>query len=310
MSPNRFASLAWGALVYNLGVILWGAWVRITGSGAGCGDHWPTCGGEVIPHSPSVETLIEFSHRVTSGLTLVFSVVLVVLARRVFAAGHRVRTAAMVTLVFVLLEAALGALLVLKGLVANDTSAARGAVVMLHLANTFGLVAGGALCGWWARERPPSHGKAVPRGVLIAVLGGLLLVGMSGAVTALGDTLFPVPVTHGAGIFATIVENISMAEHFLVRLRIVHPILATTVGLGLLVWALRVERNTQSGALGYLATALVWSVALQLMLGVLNVILHAPGWMQLVHLLVADFVWVVAVLMCAESTALVEQNQR
>lgn len=300
LSNVEFSRLAWGGLVYNLAVILWGAWVRITGSGAGCGDHWPTCGGDIIPRSPDVATMIEFSHRITSGLTLIFGIILLILARRVFAKGHRARIAAWVTLVFILLEAALGALLVLKGLVANDTSSARAIVVALHLVNTLGLVGGGALTAWWSVDRPRSHGAAVHKAGLWALMIGLVLVGATGAITALGDTLFPVPVVEGSGLIATIVHDISMAEHILVRLRIVHPLLAVCVGLGILVWGLTVERGTQSGALGYLANALVWSAALQLMLGVLNVILHAPGWMQLVHLLVADLVWIAAILTCVE----------
>ena len=301
LSDIHFSSLAWGGLVYNLAVILWGAWVRITGSGAGCGDHWPTCGGEIIPRSPGLETIIEFSHRLTSGLTLIFAIILLVLARRVFEKGHRARTAAWVTLIFILLEAALGALLVLKGLVADDTSSARAIVVALHLVNTLGLVGGGALMAWWSVDRPRSSGTGVRTASLWVLLIGLVMVGATGAITALGDTLFPVPVVEGSGLIATIVQDISMAQHILVRLRIVHPLLAVCVGLGILVWGLAVERATQSGALGYLANALVWSVALQLMLGVLNVILHAPGWMQLVHLLVADLVWVAAVLTCVEA---------
>ena len=245
--------------------------------------------------------MIEFSHRLTSGFTLIFGVVLVVLARRVFAKGHRARTAAWVTLVFILLEAALGALLVLKGLVAKDTSTARAVVISLHLINTLGLVAGGALTAWWARERERSVGAKVHPGFVVTVIVGLVIVGATGAITALGDTLFPVPITEGAGLIANIVQDISLAQHFLVRLRIVHPICAVLVGFFILVWGLTVERRTQSGSLGYLANALVWSVALQLMLGVLNVLLHAPGWMQIVHLLVADLVWVVAVLTCVEA---------
>jgi len=293
--------MAWGVLVYNLCVILWGAWVRITGSGAGCGDHWPTCGGEIIPRSPGVETMIEFSHRLTSGVTLIFGIVLFVLARRVFEKGSRVRTAALVTLVFILLEAALGALLVLQGLVANDTSSLRAVVVALHLVNTLGLVAGGALTAWWAVERERSVGVETGPVSLLLVLTGLVAVGATGAITALGDTVFPVPVTEGSGLLAAIVKDISMAQHILVRLRIVHPIIAVSVGLGVLIWGLTVERRTQSGVLGYLANGMVWCVALQLMLGVLNVILHAPGWMQLVHLLVADLVWVMAILTCVEA---------
>ena len=90
-AARRFSRAAWSLMAYNVGVVLWGAWVRITGSGAGCGRHWPTCHGEIIPRAQSTATFIEFTHRVTSGLTLVFSVLLLVWARRIFASGHPTR---------------------------------------------------------------------------------------------------------------------------------------------------------------------------------------------------------------------------
>jgi len=83
----RFGKIAWGVLGYILLVILWGAFVRATGSGAGCGNHWPLCNGEVIPSSPEVETLIEFSHRLTSGIAFLAVVVLVVYAFRLLLAS-------------------------------------------------------------------------------------------------------------------------------------------------------------------------------------------------------------------------------
>ncbi|MFN8454080.1 MAG: COX15/CtaA family protein [Anaerolineae bacterium] len=67
---DRFAKYVWTVLAYNLAVILWGAFVRASGSGAGCGSHWPLCNGEVIPRTPQMETLVEFTHRLTSGLAL------------------------------------------------------------------------------------------------------------------------------------------------------------------------------------------------------------------------------------------------
>ena len=106
---TRFSRFAWGVTAYNILVILWGAWVRISGSGAGCGEHWPDCNGEVIPTAPTTRTLIEFTHRATSGLCLVLTLAMAVWAYRVFAPRHHVRRAANVTLAFVLAEAALGA---------------------------------------------------------------------------------------------------------------------------------------------------------------------------------------------------------
>src|SRR6188472_342187 len=110
---TRLARFAWAVLAYNVAVIVWGAYVRATGSGAGCGAHWPLCNGTVILRAPAVETLIEFSHRATSGLSLILVVVLFFWARRVAAAGHPVRLGATLSLAFMLSEAALGAGLVL-----------------------------------------------------------------------------------------------------------------------------------------------------------------------------------------------------
>src|ERR1044071_4013704 len=118
----RFARYAWGVLAYNVAVVLWGAYVRATGSGAGCGNHWPLCNGEVTPHSPAIATLIEFTHRATSGISLALVGLLVVWAFRAYPRRHRVRLGAALSLVFLLTEALIGAALVLLEHVAKNTS--------------------------------------------------------------------------------------------------------------------------------------------------------------------------------------------
>jgi|MDTC01.2.fsa_nt_gb heme A synthase len=293
----RFTPWAWRALGYNILVILWGAWVRITGSGAGCGDHWPTCGGTIIPRDPQIETIIELTHRLTSGLTLIFALMIFVWARKVFAPGHRVRIAAGLTLAFILAEAALGALLVLKGLVDKDASASRAVVVALHLVNTYGLVGFGALTAWWStpqREQPMVPDGASRR--MVAALLGMVAVGMTGAVTALGDTLFPITPATGGGLFAHVVGDLSTTEHFLVRLRVVHPIVAVVVGLFVLGVGGNLYRESNDALLRRLGGLMMLVTMLQIGLGMFNVLLAAPGWMQLIHLLVADVLWVVVVL--------------
>ena len=107
-------------LAYNLAVILWGAYVRASGSGAGCGAHWPLCNGEVIPRAPSIATLVEYSHRLTSGLALLGVVALMVWTWRVWGRGHPARRGALLSLIFILTEAAVGAGLVLFELVADN----------------------------------------------------------------------------------------------------------------------------------------------------------------------------------------------
>ena len=147
---TRFARYAWGLLVYDLAVVAWGAYVRATGSGAGCGAHWPLCNGELVPRSPPVAMLVELSHRATSGTALVASVVLAVWALRAFPRGHLARAGAIASATFMAGEAIIGAGLVLFRLVAHDESLARAVSLCLHLSNTFLLLASTALTAWWA----------------------------------------------------------------------------------------------------------------------------------------------------------------
>ncbi|MCA1613490.1 MAG: COX15/CtaA family protein [Acidobacteria bacterium] len=154
---NRFARLAWAVVAVNLLVIVWGAYVRASFSGDGCGDHWPLCNGEVLPATGIYKTFVEFTHRLTSGAALLLVVWLVVRASRAFPAGHRVRRGAAATLAFIIVEALIGAALVKYGLVVRNDSAARAVVMAGHLVNTFLLLAAATLTAWWAT------GGAAPR---------------------------------------------------------------------------------------------------------------------------------------------------
>src|SRR5688500_14139852 len=154
-SQQRFARFAWFVLVYNIGVILWGAYVRATGSGAGCGEHWPLCNGVIVPRAAQAATVIEFTHRLTSGLADLLAIALPLWARRVFPAGHIVRKAAMWTLIHNVTEGLLGASLVLLGHVAENTSAWRGVSLSVHLINTLFLLAALSFTAWYAAERQP-----------------------------------------------------------------------------------------------------------------------------------------------------------
>ncbi|HEX6910379.1 MAG TPA: COX15/CtaA family protein, partial [Longimicrobium sp.] len=288
----RFARFAWLVLAYNVGVVLWGAFVRATGSGAGCGRHWPRCNGVVIPRNPSAETLIEFTHRATSGVALLAVVGLLWMAFRRFPAGHPVRTGAAWSMVLMLTEAGVGASLVLLELVAGNTSQARAWWMAAHLTNTFLLLGAIALTAWWAGggRRMRVRGEGRVAWLALAPVALTLLVGVTGAITALGDTLFP---KTGVGL--------SGGQHFLERLRIVHPVLA----VGTAVFAVaassgirRLRANRTTTRLTYAVAALFW---LQVFAGVINVGLLAPVWMQLVHLLLADALWLALVLTAASA---------
>src|SRR5579872_1122426 len=144
--PSRaLRRFSWAVLVYFIAVILWGSLVRATGSGAGCGDHWPLCNGTVLQHSPKVDTIIEFTHRITSGISFFSAVGLLVWVFARTARGHLARAAAVASVAFTLVEAILGALLVKLGLTAQSQSPYRAPYLALHLTNTLLLLAALAL---------------------------------------------------------------------------------------------------------------------------------------------------------------------
>jgi heme A synthase len=288
---------AWGVLAYNLLVILWGAFVRATGSGAGCGSHWPLCNGEVIPPAPAVETLIEFTHRLTSGVALLAVFAMVIWARRSYPAGHIVRRGVHFSLFFIILEALLGAGLVLFELVAHNASVTRAFSMAAHLLNTFLLVAALALTAWWAGGAPKPQLRSHPQYVwkLGVAMFGLLIVGMSGAITALGDTLFQAQSSGGQAL-TPLVET-------LVRLRVFHPLIATLVGLYTVLLAWSIHSSTRTTVTRRLAIALSVLFVIELIAGGINVLLLAPVWMQLLHLLLADLVWIALVLLGASVLA-------
>lgn len=312
-AQKTFARFAWVVLVYNVFVVLWGAFVRASLSGDGCGSHWPLCNGEVIPSEPLTKTLIEFSHRVTSGIALLLVILLVWVARRIFDKAHLARRAARIALFFTVTEALIGAGLVIFGLVAEDDSVARAFLLSTHLVNTFVLLAALALTAWWSsvlgehdqtglplRQRTATSGS---RWVFICALGGMLLLGVSGAIAALGDTLFP-----ASSLAQAWSDDANGAAHMLVRLRVLHPLIALIVTANLLsaAWlALRGARDAGSmspdGAARtrFLAWAVVALVSVQMLAGGINVLLLAPAWMQIVHLLLADALWIAFVLLTA-----------
>jgi len=292
--------LAWASLAYNVLVILWGAVVRITGAGAGCGEHWPLCNGVVVPQDPTLHTIIEFSHRLTSGLSGLFAIVLVALAFRVTPRGHAARFGALLSLGLIILEGLVGGVQVLLGLTATSTNPARGLVQGVHLANTFLLLGALLLTALWAsggpRLRLSRQGAA--GWASYAGLGLLLVLGMAGAVTALGDLLFlPADGTPVETVKRDFASTASLIEN----LRVLHPMLAILtsaylVWLGMFLRRMRPSLEVQRWSL------VVWSLlGAQMVAGFANIALKAPGWMQLTHLLLACVLWLATVLLAYRS---------
>src|ERR1700733_14155072 len=284
---------AWGVVGYNVLVILWGALVRATGSGAGCGNHWPLCNGQVIPLAPRVDTVIEFTHRCMTGGAAFVVLGLLVWAFRATVKGQGARVMAVASMVLLLNEALLGALLVKLGYVTGNQSMGRMALLSIHLSNTLLLLEALPLTavllgtGQLWRELGVIGGRKV-----WAVLGlaATLIVGVSGSLAALGDTLFP-----ASSLRAAFAQDFAITSPWLLRLRGVHPVSAVVAGVFVL-WL--VGQAKRSGARRPAAIVLAL-LGFQFALGLVDVLLLAPVWMQILHLLGADLYWVALVVLAA-----------
>ena len=279
-------------LAYNLAVVLWGAFVRATGAGAGCGKHWPLCNGEMLPVSPTLNTIIEFTHRVTSGIDLVLVALLVVWAFRAFPPLHRVRRGATLSAIFLMTEALLGAGLVLLEHVAKNQSSARGWSLSAHLINTLTLIGCLTLTAWWAEGHPDVRLAGRAAKVVVFSLGLVMLLGISGAIAALGDTLFP-----SRTLAEGFARDLDPAASIFLRLRILHPALAVLTAAWLAFFAVRsavrqAELRTRAGLVLCLLGA-------QVTAGLSNLIFLAPVWLQILHLLLADGLWITLIIFCA-----------
>ena len=302
---QRLASLAlrrfaWAVLTYFIAVILWGGLVRATGSGAGCGDHWPLCNGTVMQHSARIDTMIEFTHRITSGLSF-FSVVALLwwtFARTV--RGHLARVAAIAAVAFTLIEAALGAFLVKLGLTAQSQSPLRAPYLALHLTNTLLLLAALTMTAHLLSRhtgylRGTIHFKA-PFGAVASVIV-VLIVGVTGSLAALGDTLFP-----ASSLGEALSQDFSATSGWLVRWRWTHPTVAVVASI-FLVWLLvRAARGSTHWDNRGLSALVFILLAAQYALGILDVVFLAPVWLQIAHLLGADLLWATLVVLVARLT--------
>jgi cytochrome c oxidase assembly protein subunit 15 len=281
------ARFAWLTLAYNVAVIAWGAYVRATGSGAGCGNHWPLCDGSILHRAPQLQTVIEFLHRVTSALALVLVLSLLVWCWRKTSKGDWPRYSAVLVIILLFNEALLGALLVVLNHVAQDQSAGHALLLCLHFGNTLLLLASLSLTARWLSSADRRFAvTAKPRELLTIGIGlvTVMSVGITGSLAAFGDAIFP-----ATSLRSSLMQDFSSSSHHLLRLRLLHPV---TVALGAIyvLWIVLKSsrrRTHSSRTLPFLVSTLT----LQASLGVMNVILLAPVWLQMVHLLVADLFW-------------------
>jgi cytochrome c oxidase assembly protein subunit 15 len=291
---------AWSVLVYFIIVFLGGTLVRATGAGAGCGDHWPLCNGTIVQHHPRIDTIIEFTHRIMSGLSVFAVLGLLAWTFAGTVRGHLARVAAVAAVVFTLFEAILGALLVKLGLTAQSQSPIRPAYLSLHLSNTLLLLAALTLTAHLLSRRKAFLRDSVrlvaPFGAVVAVVV-VMVVGVTGSLAALGDTLFP-----ASSLGSALAQDFSATSGWLVRWRWLHPtvaLFAATFLLWLLVRAAQQRTHWDNRRLCALVLLLLTAV---FSLGLLDVVLLAPLWVQVAHLLAADTLWASLVVLTARLT--------
>ena len=297
---DRFAKYAWFVLGYNVVVILWGVFLRASKSGDGCGQHWLTCHGEVVPSAPELKTIIEFSHRITSSLAGIFIIILLVWAFINWRRGERknyLLFTVVASFIFVIVEGLLGAGLVLTGNTAETLTAARPFWMAAHLINTLILLAFLTLTAWFASGGKPFGFKNDKKAAMFIGIGifGILLIGMSGSVAALSSMIFPSQtLTEGMA------KDFSTTSNILLRLRISHPILSvmTSVYLVFLAGWLR-KRAADNLIVTRWSNTLSMLILLQVAFGAVTLLTLAPILMQLGHLFLADAVWIVFVLLSA-----------
>lgn len=291
-----FAVFAWALLAFNIPVILWGAYVRVSFSGDGCGAHWPFCAGQVIPQHMAAPMAIEFTHRMMTSVDSIATILLCIWAFRSFPKGHGVRRYAVLSLIFLFVEAILGAGLVLFRYVAHDQSAGRAIYLSAHLTNTMLLLGAFTTTAWLAGTGMSSAPWARVRGKFGAALAASVAVSITGAIAALGDTLFP-----SASVAAGLQQDFSSASNTLLRLRMFHPIVALA-GAAILLWAasslLKREEDSPSRKAGIRVIVLVLA---QVLAGTVNITLLAPIAMQMLHLFLADVLWIAVVVMALEA---------
>jgi heme a synthase len=292
----QVARLAWAALYWNVAVVLWGAYVRATGSGAGCGNRWPLCDGDVVGASANGQTIVEFTHRITSVISLLMVTGLVVWCWRVTKKGDWARYSAVLAAVLLTNEALLGAALVLLKHVGNDQSAARIFFLCLHFGNTLLLLATLSLTAVWLSNSSRSFALITKWREVGSIGLGLLaamFTGITGAVAALADTLYP-----ATSLPSSLAQDFSSRTPALLRIRLLHPAVATIAACYVLwvIWRSSTGRNRFSRS----AIALITLLFMQVVIGITNVLFLAPVWIQIAHLFVADALWILLVLASAD----------
>lgn len=296
--------LSLSSLIFVIFVILWGAFVRASGSGAGCGAHWPLCDGQIIVRDVNSEKFIELFHRITSGLSFLL-VLFTFLHVRSKENDEILKKSAAYSFVLICSEALIGAGLVLFGWVKDDSSVSRAFVVAGHLVNSLALLFSLSVLTYvsFSRNRLQNPSLYSWRSFMLVCKEHLFLiflffiVSSFGAVTALGDTIFP-----SKSLIEGIQEDFSLSAHFLIKLRVIHPLLALYLSAKIISFFLIETNNKDTILTDYLSKIGITTLILQIMVGAANVILLAPTYLQILHLALAVVLWItLSATLCART---------
>jgi protoheme IX farnesyltransferase len=294
-----FERFAWFALAYTTLTILFGSFVRASLSGDGCGTSWPLCGGSLLPQDAAVKTYIEFTHRLTSGLTLVVVFVLYIGARLIFPRGATARRAAGLSVIFTLVSALIGALLVLAQWVVHDTSIGRVITMPMHLINTLLLLGNLLVAAVMARSegRLGWKGAGAVGGTLKAAMGGMAVLGVTGAISAMGKTAYGSEMAAAGSFMDRMRLHLGPDAHPLLRGGISHPLVATSVAI-LILWACHYAAEKRPSAkIAEWSRIVSGLLIIQFGFGLANLMMSAPPAMQILHLLLAIGNWLSLVML-------------
>lgn len=291
---------AWFVLAFSVLVVVWGGFVRASLSGDGCGDSWPLCHGKLVPWGAPLKTIVEVVHRQTSGLAFLLVLGLLIATFRTFPRGHIARKGAVGSMVFIVTASLIGAALVIFGWVVDDRSLGRAVVFPFHVMNTFFLLGFLTLTALWIGGVPAPRLKTPDRLGLYALLllATLVIMGMSGAFSALGGTLSPT-----RGLTPEILQSQDPVVRAVATLKALHPVIAVIGTLVLLATAAKLVRARPSPRTRRIANALVGLVVVEILLGVMTIVFRASIPLALAHLLVADLMWVAGMMLGAVALA-------
>ncbi|MAJ18041.1 MAG: COX15/CtaA family protein [Candidatus Actinomarina sp.] len=293
----KLSSLATAGLTTSILSILAGAIVRATGSGDGCGASWPTCNGRVIPSLETSSEIIEFSHRSISGVLLIVTLLLFVKSKDPDTPLLHKKIINYLTF-FVLLEAAIGAVIVIYEWVGLNSSLPRIIAVPLHLVNTFALLGFYTLIFYLLRESENKLSNFFDKRIKIAFVL-FFLTGATGSITALADVLFP-----SASFVEGFIEDFDSTSEVLTRLRILHPFVSTILSIFLFS-----ESNRFKKEFAIDTSTIKVLVIVGVILGVLNVVSNIILPLSILHLLLADLLWITYVYKAVEKATLLKIPQ-